>query len=265
MYQNWYSIHDFIIERQKELLREAERARRSAALATILCTKEQTSYRRYIMSADSRGSGLTRVLLSCGIITGPLFFAVAIIQAITRPGYNIRQNAISQLNLGDLGWIQITSFVLTGLLAVASAIGVRRMLKGQKGGAWGALLIGTFGLGLIIAGIFPPDPAFGFPPGTPAGPTASMSGHASLHALGFFISMLSAIADSFVFVRRFGALPARGWAGYSVATGVAAPVLIVLSILFVGWSGVIVALAGAVVFGWVSAISARLRSEDSQA
>jgi hypothetical protein len=27
-------------------------------------------------------------------------------------------------------------------------------LKGQKGGTWGALPIGTFGLGLIIAGIF---------------------------------------------------------------------------------------------------------------
>jgi hypothetical protein len=217
------------------------------------------------MSADVRDSGLTRVLLACGIITGPLFFGVAIIQAFTRSGYNIRQNAISQLSLGDLGWIQITSFLLTGLLAVACAIGVRRMLKGQRGGTWGALLIGTFGLGLIIAGIFPPDPAFGFPPGSPAGPAASMSGHASLHALGFFVSMLSAIINSFVFVRRFGALPRRGWVSYCVASGVATPVLIVLSILFMSWAGVIVAVAGAVVFGWVSATSARLRSELSQA
>jgi hypothetical protein len=217
------------------------------------------------MSADVRDSGSTRVLLACGIITGPLFFGVAIIQAFTRSGYNIRQNAISQLSLGDLGWIQITSFLLTGLLAVACAIGVRRMLKGQRGGTWGALLIGTFGLGLIIAGIFPPDPAFGFPPGSPAGPAASMSGHASLHALGFFVSMLSAIINSFVFVRRFGALPRRGWVSYCVASGVATPVLIVLSILFMSWAGVIVAVAGAVVFGWVSATSARLRSELSQA
>ena len=212
------------------------------------------------MSADARDSG-TRALLTCGIFTGPLFFVVAIIQALTRPGYDIRQNAISQLSLGDLGWIQITSFILTGLLAVASAIGVRRMLKGQKGGGWGALLMGTFGLGLIIAGIFPPDAAFGFPPGSPAGPAVSMSGHATLHAVGFFISMLSAIINSFVFVRRFGAVSARGWAGYSVASGVAAPVLIVLSIVLQSWAGVIVALAGAVVFGWVTAASARLRSE----
>jgi hypothetical protein len=208
---------------------------------------------------------MTGVLLTCGIITGPLFFIVAIIQAFTRSGYNIRQNAISQLSLGDLGWIQVTSFLLTGLLAVACAIGVRRMLKGQKGGAWGALLIGTFGLGLIIAGIFPPDPGFGFPPGSPAGPAARMSGYAALHAVGFFVSMLSVIINSFVFVRRFGALPHRGWVSYCVASGVAAPVLIVVSILFMSWSGVIVAVAGAVVFGWVSATSARLRSEHSPA
>jgi hypothetical protein len=75
----------------------------------------------------------------------------------------------------------ITSFIVTGLLAVACAIGVRRMLNGQKGGTWGALLI------------FPPDPAFGFPPGAPAGRAMPMSGHAILHAVGFFISMLSMI------------------------------------------------------------------------
>ena len=135
------------------------------------------------------------------------------------------------------------------------------MLKGQNGGTWGALLIATFGLGLIIAGIFPPDPAFGFPPGSPAGPAASMSDHASLHALGFFVSMLSAIINCFVFARRFGALQQRGWAAYCIASGVAAPVVIVMSMLFMSWAGVIVALAGAIVFGWVSATSARLRSE----
>ena len=81
---------------------------------------------------DSRASGVTRGLLVCGIFTGPLFFAVAIIQALTRPGYNIRLNAISQLSLGDLGGIQIASFLITGLLAVACAIGARRMLKGKR-------------------------------------------------------------------------------------------------------------------------------------
>ncbi len=213
-----------------------------------------------MQAASKNDSGLTRALLVCGIVTGPLFFAVAIIQILTRPGYNIRTNAISQLSLGDLGGIQIASFLLTGLLAVACAIGVRRLLKGQKAGTWGAILIGTFGLGLIVAGIFTPDPGFGFPPGTPDGP-GTMSGHGVGHALGFFVSMLSLIVNCFVFVRRFGSLGQRGWMAYSIVSAIATVALIALSMAFMSWAGAIVALAGAVAFGWVTATAARLRSE----
>jgi len=202
---------------------------------------------------------MTKALLTCGTLTGPLFFAVAIIQAVTRPGFNIRLNAISQLSLGELGWIQIASFLLTGSLAVACAVGVRRLLKGQKGGTWGALLIGTFGLGLLVAGIFRADPGFGFPPGAPEGPAMAMSGHATLHAVGFFLSMLSLVVNCFVFVRRFGSTGQRGWLVYSVASAVATVALIALPNVFMSWAGVIVALAGAVAFGWVSAVAAGLR------
>lgn len=212
-------------------------------------------------SAVADPDRLTRGLLACGIAAGPVFFAIAIAEALARQGYDVRRNAISQLSLGDLGWIQKTSFLVTGLLAMACAVGVRRALRGQRGGTWGALLVGTFGLGLIIAGLFPPDPAFGFPPGAPAGPPTAMSAHAGLHALGFFLSMVSTIAGVIVFARRFRSLGERGWVSYLVATAIAAPILVVLSAAFLSWSGVIVALAGAVMFGWVASVAAHLRTE----
>jgi hypothetical protein len=208
-------------------------------------------------------SGLTRTLLAGGVITGPLFFVSAIIQGLARPGFDIRRNAISQLSLGDLGWIQITTFLLTGLLAIACAVGMRRALKGGKGGTWGAILAGALGLGLILAGIFPPDPANGFPPGAPDGQPSTMSASGSLHAVGFMLSMLSVIINCFVFARRFGALKQTGWIIYCIASVAAIPLLIVLSAVFMSWGGVIVALAGAVVFGWICAISARILSEIS--
>jgi len=218
------------------------------------------------MKTDVRdSSSATRGPLFCGILTGPVFFASAIIQALTRPGYSIRHNAISQLSLGDLGWIQIATFLLTGLFAIACAIGIRRALKGGKGGAWGALLVGTFGLGLIIAGIFPPDPGFGFPPGAPAGAPATMSTSSSLHGVGFAVSMLSTIAGCFVFVRRFSSLKERGWVVYAVLSAIGAPVFMVLTNLVMSWVGVIVALAGAVAFAWVTALAARLRAETAAA
>jgi len=204
---------------------------------------------------------VTRQLLACGIASGIVFFVVGLGQAFTRAGFDLRHNAISQLSLGDLGWVQITSFIVTGLLAIACAVGARRALAGQPGGTWGPRLIGMFGVGLIIAGLFPPDPGFGFPPGAPPGPVMPMSSHAMLHAVGFFVSMLGAIAGTIVFARRFAARGERGWVAYCVASAVATPLLIALSIAFMSWSGVIVAFAGAVPFGWVAAMAARMRAE----
>ena len=88
-----------------------------------------------------------------------------------------------------------------------------------------------------------------------------MSGHAGLHALGFFISGLSTIAGVLVFARRFHALGHGRWVAYLVAPAVAAPLLIVLSGAIMRWGGVIVALAGAVMFGWVGAVPTRVAAE----
>src|SRR5438094_9742868 len=106
----------------------------------------------------------------------------------------------------------------------------RRALAGQRGGTWGPRLIGMFGVGLIIAGLFPPDPGFGFPPGAPAGPVMPMSSHAMLHAVGFFVSMLGAIAGTVVFARRFAARGETGWVADRVVAALATPALIAAAI-----------------------------------
>ncbi len=156
----------------------------------------------------------------------PLFFAVLIIQFFTRAGFDIRRIPISLLSLGDLGWIQIANFIIAGLLALACTIGMRRALAGSKGGTWGPLLIATYGLGLLLAGIFHPDPGYGFPPSAPAGMMLPMSGHAIVHYVAFAILFISLIAACFVFSRRFRALGQNGWSIYSAATGIVTPVLI---------------------------------------
>jgi hypothetical protein len=46
----------------------------------------------------------TRTLLSCGILSGSIFYVLAIPQIFTRSGFDIRHNLISQLSLGNLGW-----------------------------------------------------------------------------------------------------------------------------------------------------------------
>ena len=71
---------------------------------------------------------------------------------------------------GSLGWIQVGSFIVSGLLVIAGAVGMRQRLHPGRAGTWGPILLALYGLGLIGAGIFVADPMDGFPPGSPAGP-----------------------------------------------------------------------------------------------
>ena len=56
----------------------------------------------------------TRALLICDLIAGPFYIVVGLIQALTRPGFDLMRHDLSLLANGDLGWIQITNLVLTG-------------------------------------------------------------------------------------------------------------------------------------------------------
>ena len=182
----------------------------------------------------------------------------------TRSGFEIRHHAISLLSLGDFGWIQITNFIVTGLLAVMCAVGMRRLLHPGRGGTWGPLLIGIYGVGMIVGGIFHPDPGLGFPPGAPAGMPTAMSWHAVVHSIAFYTAFLSLIVDCFVFVRRFTSQGYRGWGIYCAATGVVSPLFIVLGSSITSWAGVLFAIAGVFAFGWVSVIAARFITELSE-
>ena len=211
-----------------------------------------------IRKQDAASLQRTRGWLLCGVLAAPLFYAVVLIQAFTRAGFNIRRTPLSLLSLGDLGWIQIANFIITGLLGLACARGVRRALGGGKGGTWGPVLIFTFGFGLILAGIFHPDPGYGFPPGVgaPAEMLPTMSRHASIHSAGFAIVMVSLIVACFVFVRAFRSRGQGGTAFYSAATGILIPALLAFAIV-TNTTGLIL-VVGLVAFGWLSIIAARL-------
>ena len=46
---------------------------------------------------------------------------MSLAQALTRDGFDLTRHPWSLLTNGDLGWIQITNFVLTGLMVLAFA------------------------------------------------------------------------------------------------------------------------------------------------
>ncbi|MBX3131963.1 MAG: DUF998 domain-containing protein [Gemmatimonadaceae bacterium] len=158
-----------------------------------------------------------RPLLWCGVLAGPFYLLVGYGQALAREGFDIRRHPLSVLANGDLGWIQVSNFLLTSVLVLFGAVGLRQVLRSTRGGTWGPLLLGTYGLGLFGAGVFPAAPMQGFPPG--ASPSAALGGAGLLHFVFGGIGFYALIASCFVFARRAHTLGDPGWAAASVATG----------------------------------------------
>ncbi len=205
-----------------------------------------------------------KFLLACGVALGPLFYVVVVAQILTRTGFDISKHPISLLSLGDAGWIQIANFILTGLLAIACSVGMWRAMRNAAGGTWGPLLIATYGLGMVVAGISPPDPLLGFPPGALAAMPEQMSKHAMLHGVGFFVAFLSLIAACFVFARRYFVIGKPEWGIYSIATGVITPVLILAGMMIQSATSISFFIVGIIAFGWVGAVAAQLTVQPPQ-
>ncbi|MDQ4038436.1 MAG: DUF998 domain-containing protein [Actinomycetota bacterium] len=198
-------------------------------------------------------------LLACGVLAGPLFLVSSFAQAFTRDGFDLRRHPFSMLSLGELGWIQIATFVVAGLLFLACAVGMRRVLRSGRGRTWGPILVAVFGLSQIGGGVFVVDPSLGFPVGAAEGPPASISWHGAMHGLAFALGMLSLIAAFVVLARRFFEVGERRWTRYSVATGVLFVVLGGIGAAVGDWR--LVAVAILLGWGWASVVAAHLRAD----
>jgi hypothetical protein len=172
---------------------------------------------------DGARTRRARLLLACGVVGPPLFVVALLVEGFTRAGYSTWRNYGSQLATGPWGWTQITNFIVGGLLILLSAFGFWQVLRDQggPGRTWGPILIGVFGLTLVIAGVFVTDPALGYPPGTPSGSNGPKTWHGSIHGVNAIPCFLSLAIATFVFARRYFAKPgARNWASYSLGTGI---------------------------------------------
>lgn len=201
----------------------------------------------------------TRTLLAGGVVAGPLFGLVAAAQVLTRDGFDLTRHPLSMLSVGDLGWIQISNFVLTGLLMVGFAAGVRRTLAPSRGSRWGSRLLAGYGLAMVAAGVFVADPSGDFPSG--AAEPASRSWHSTAHNVAAGLAFDLAIVSCVLLARRFAAEGHRRWAAYTIATAIA--------VLVLTWwpdmDGISVRMAAAValLLSWASATAVKLRRQIS--
>jgi hypothetical protein len=205
---------------------------------------------------------VTRWLLRCGVVAGPVFVAAFLVDGATRPGYQPRRHPVSSLALGDRGWTQVTNFAVTGALYAAGAAGLSRS-GGPGAGLAGATAAGATAAGLLGAAAFPPDPVSGYPPGSPDAPERpSREGTAhNLTSAGVFLGIPAAALAVAARALRSGQ---PGWGLYSagtavsvLATAAAAGAGFSQSPRLVGVAGLFQRVSIVIGFTWLTALAGR--------
>jgi hypothetical protein len=197
--------------------------------------------------AFDRSRAVTRSLLGWGVVAGPFYLVVGLAQALLVPGFDLSRHALSLLLIGPLGWIQAANLCLSGLMVLAAAVGFVRLMP-RRGNVWAGVFLGLYGLSLVAAAIFPPDPMGGFPLGGTDATTVSTSGllHLMAGAIGF-VSLAVAAAIIGAWLRR------AGRRGAAIVSWIAAAVIV---LGFLGGAALAMVPAGiamlwlAVVAGW---------------
>lgn len=195
------------------------------------------------MSGDvDRGAAVTRSMLGWGIVAGPFYLAVGLVLALTRDGFDLSRHALSLLTLGEGGWLQITNLALTGLMTVVAGWGLRRAIRG-RGRATGVAVI-VAGMAMVLAGVFRPDPAGGFPPG--AAETMSASG--VLHLVAGAVQFAAFAVAAFLLAGFVAARDRHGRAMWSRIAGA------VIAVAFVAGAGLSAGPAGVALL-WLAVVA----------
>jgi hypothetical protein len=181
------------------------------------------------MDTSPSGRAPATTLLGLGAAAGPLYVIAGIAQILKREGFDWTRHALSLMSNGPLGWIQIANFMVCGLLVIGGAVGLKRAMTSGRGRIAAPVLIAIYGISLIGAGVFVADPAFGFPPGTPNGPPASITTHGLLHFVCGGGGFLALIAACFVIAARYAKERRQPWRAFSIATGM---------LFFAGFAGI---------------------------
>lgn len=206
-----------------------------------------------------RNAAITRSLLGYGVIVGPFYLAVGLIQAFVRDGFDLGRHPLSLLANGPGGWVQTMNFVLSGLMVIAAAVGIARAHGANlRKASW---FLGCFGASMLAAAVFPADPVDGFPIGTPAGYPETVSTTGVLHfaagGIGFLMLAVSCLVAARALSRAGSRMMARvsGFSGVAIVAGFCMPMFVpILAAATAGiWFAVVVGWA------WLAGVSEHLR------
>ena len=214
-------------------------------------------------------TNLRQLAIWAGLIGPALFVATFLLEGWLRPGYDPLSMFVSALSLGPRGWIQITNFIVFGVLFLLFTRAVAAAFPTGKASRGGLILLTIIASCYLLSGPFVMDPA-----GTPRD---QMTIHGTLHGIfgGIVFSLMP--ISCFVFLRRFREDPqwqSLQWLTLVFGT-VSAVGVILLTIatklpdmqnIFAPWLGLIqrTAIVPFMIWLFSFALGLRLRAENSE-
>ena len=130
-----------------------------------------------------------------GIIAPIIFVSIFTIEGLLREDYSASENFISELSIGNRGWIQITNFMIFGSLFLVFSIWLLREFRKRKISSIGPGLFIILSVCYFFSGLFVTDPGTIF--------TQQKSVHGIIHGvLGAMVFLLMPVS-SWTFLKLF--------------------------------------------------------------
>jgi hypothetical membrane protein len=165
-----------------------------------------------------------RMLATVGAAGPVVFLAVTVLAGLLEPGYDIREQAISDLAVGTHGWLQTANFLALGLAMIAAAVALALGGRSDRRSPTAVALLAAAGAGMFTVGFFPTDLA-----------GAPQTGPGAVHntvSVAVFLALIAAAALHGRALRRAGVEP--GLARYSRLTAIGVFAALVGFALFAG-------------------------------
>ena len=168
--------------------------------------------------------------------------------------YHLVGDNISELAIGQYGFLQTLAFVISGLGVLALAYAIHRLTAGIRGSLLGSVFIGIYGVGALVVAIFPSDRI------DSKADVWTQSTTGWIHSITAFVAYLSVITGMLVLTWTF----ARDMHWRSLVVGSALLAGAALALLFVQsegpWVGLMQRLTITAISGWLILVALRVRS-----
>ena len=165
-----------------------------------------------------------RALAAIGAAGPVVFFAVTVLAGLLKPGYDIGEQAVSDLAVGSHGWLQTANFLALGLAMIAAAVALAPGCRQAGRSPSAVALLAAAGAGMFTVGFFPTDLA-----GAPATGTGAIHNTVSV---AVFFALIAAAELHGRALRRAGVQP--GLARYLRLTAIGVLAVLVVFALFAG-------------------------------